>query len=54
MSGVVNILLFIRVFARTSGISKGRALAAYVLLIVLANAGHLLFALGWSALLGVV
>jgi hypothetical protein len=52
--GVVSILLFIRVFARTPGVSKGRALAAYVLLILLANAGYLLFALGWSALLGVV
>jgi len=52
--GAVSILLFIRGFARTPGVSKGRALAAYVLLILLANAGYLLFALGWSALLGVV
>lgn len=51
--GTISIVLFIRSYARHPGISRWRALAAYVLVVLLANAAYLLFALGYAWLLGV-
>jgi hypothetical protein len=50
--GVVSILLFAVERSRALGVSRGRAAMAYVVVVLIANAIYLPFALGYAALVG--
>jgi len=50
--GVVSIALFVRRYGRAKG-TTGRTLATYAVIVLLANTMYLLFAVGYSLLLGV-
>lgn len=49
--GLVS-FLFSQKRSRTLGVSKGRAAAAYIVVVLLANGAYLLFAVGFAALVG--
>ncbi len=50
--GPVNLILFSQERSRTLGVSKGRAAAAYIAVVLVANVAYLLFAAGYMALVG--
>ena len=50
--GMVSILFFARWSSRTPGVSKKRAALAYVVVILIANVAYLVFAVGYTALVG--
>jgi hypothetical protein len=50
--GTANLVLFVRDRARVLGVSRGRAFAAYVLVVLLANAAYLAAALAYTRLVG--
>ena len=52
--GALSIALFVRRYTRKLGVSRGRALLAYLLVVALANAVYLAFALGYAAVVGVL
>jgi hypothetical protein len=52
--GALSMALFVRHYTRKLGVSRGRALLAYLLVVALANAVYLAFALGYAAVVGVL
>jgi hypothetical protein len=52
--GVPSILLFLRTYQRRLGVSKGRAVTAYIVVALVANAAYLALAFGYAALLGAI
>jgi positive regulator of sigma E activity len=52
--GVPSILLFLRRNQRRLGVSRGRAAAAYIVVVLVANAAYLALAFGYAALMGVI
>jgi hypothetical protein len=50
--GVVSIFFFVRWGSRTLGVSQGRAFLAYTVVVLLTNFLYMVFALGYTALLG--
>jgi len=52
--GLVSLFFFSRERSRTLGVSKGRAAAAYILVVLLANAVYLPFAVCYAVLVGVL
>lgn len=50
--GVVSIFFFVRWSSRTLGVSQGRAGMAYIVVILIANVVYLIFAIGYTALVG--
>jgi hypothetical protein len=52
--GVPSILLFLRRHQRKLGISAGRMVAAYIVVVLVANAAYLALAFGYAAFLGAI
>jgi hypothetical protein len=52
--GVPSILLFLKRHQRSLGISKGRMVTAYIVVVLVANSAYLALAFGYAALLGVI
>jgi hypothetical protein len=52
--GVPSILVFIRRQRRKLGVSRGRAAAAYIVVVLVANAAYLALAFGYAALAGAI
>jgi hypothetical protein len=52
--GVPSILLFVRRHRRELGVSGGRAAAAYIVVVLVANSAYLALALGYAALAGAI
>lgn len=52
--GVPSILLFVRRQRRELGVSRGRAAAAYIAVVLVANSAYLALAFGYAALAGVI
>jgi hypothetical protein len=50
--GVPSILLFVRRHRRRLGVSSGRAAAAYIVVVLVANSAYLALAFGYAALIG--
>jgi hypothetical protein len=50
--GVPSILLFVRRHRRRLGVSSGRAAAAYIVVVLVANSAYLALAFGYAALVG--
>jgi hypothetical protein len=52
--GVPSILLFVRRQRRETGVSRGRAARAYIVVVLVANAAYLALAFGYAALAGAI
>ena len=52
--GLPSILLFVRRQRRERGVSRGRAAAAYIVVVLVANAAYLALAFGYAALAGAI
>jgi hypothetical protein len=52
--GVPSILIFVRRHRRESGVSRGRAAWAYIVVVLAANSAYLVLAFGYAALAGAI
>jgi len=52
--GLPSILLFVRRHRRELGVSRGRAAAAYIVVVLVANSAYLALAFGYAALAGAI